>query len=59
MLLNFCSIIPDGIVCFFPSYAYADRVLQRWRDTHLLDSISKRKKESIKLNYSQHKHEIL
>jgi chromosome transmission fidelity protein 1 len=43
-LLNFCSIIPDGVVCFFPSYTYVDHVLQRWRETRLFESLARRKK---------------
>ncbi|OJD29995.1 atp-dependent rna helicase chl1 [Diplodia corticola] len=30
-LLTFTSAIPDGVVVFFPSYAYLDRCLEAWR----------------------------
>eukprot|EP00026_Physarum_polycephalum_P002335 Phypoly_transcript_02341.p1 GENE.Phypoly_transcript_02341~~Phypoly_transcript_02341.p1 ORF type:complete len:947 (+),score=142.85 Phypoly_transcript_02341:183-2843(+) len=43
-LLNFCQIIPDGIVCFFPSYAYAEQVLKHWTDSALLSKIALKKK---------------
>lgn len=30
-LLSMCQAIPDGVVVFFPSYAYLDQVFQRWQ----------------------------
>ncbi|KFZ13095.1 hypothetical protein V501_03880 [Pseudogymnoascus sp. VKM F-4519 (FW-2642)] len=29
-VLNICTIVPDGIVVFFPSYSYLDTVIKRW-----------------------------
>jgi chromosome transmission fidelity protein 1 len=29
-LLNICTIVPDGVVVFFPSYAYLSTILARW-----------------------------
>jgi chromosome transmission fidelity protein 1 len=29
-LLNICSVVPDGVVVFFPSYSYLDMVKKRW-----------------------------
>ncbi|KAI9791475.1 MAG: ATP-dependent DNA helicase chl1 [Peltula sp. TS41687] len=29
-ILNLCLVIPDGIVVFFPSYAYLEQVVRRW-----------------------------
>ncbi|KAF8866317.1 ATP-dependent RNA helicase chl1 [Acephala macrosclerotiorum] len=29
-LLNICSVVPDGVVVFFPSYAYLSSILARW-----------------------------
>jgi chromosome transmission fidelity protein 1 len=29
-VLNICSVVPDGVVIFFPSYLYLDTVVQRW-----------------------------
>ncbi|KAN0101688.1 DNA repair helicase [Hyaloscypha variabilis] len=29
-LLNICTIVPDGVVVFFPSYAYLTTILARW-----------------------------
>lgn len=30
-LLEICNTIPDGLVVFFPSYAYLDQVVSRWQ----------------------------
>jgi chromosome transmission fidelity protein 1 len=29
-LLNICTVVPDGVVVFFPSYAYLTEILKRW-----------------------------
>ncbi|KAL6070053.1 DEAD H (Asp-Glu-Ala-Asp His) box helicase 11, variant 3 [Balamuthia mandrillaris] len=43
-LLNLCHVIPDGLVCFFPSYAYADSVMSTWRQSGLLETLNAKKK---------------
>ncbi|KAK2595724.1 hypothetical protein N8I77_013749 [Diaporthe amygdali] len=30
-LLNICSVVPDGVVVFFPSYGYLDEVIGAWK----------------------------
>ena len=30
-LLNICSVVPDGVVVFFPSYGYLDEVVRMWQ----------------------------
>jgi len=30
-LLNICSVVPDGVVVFFPSYGYLDEVVKAWQ----------------------------
>lgn len=30
-LLNICSVVPDGVVVFFPSYGYLDEVVEVWK----------------------------
>lgn len=30
-ILNMCSIVPDGVVVFFPSYSYLDDVVEAWQ----------------------------
>lgn len=46
-IVNLCNVIPDGIVCFFPSFTYLDQVYKRWASSesnNILDRIQKRKK---------------
>ncbi|KAK3302896.1 helicase C-terminal domain-containing protein [Chaetomium strumarium] len=31
VLLNICSVVPDGVVVFFPSYGYLDEVVTAWQ----------------------------
>ncbi|KAK7745786.1 ATP-dependent DNA helicase chl1 [Cytospora paraplurivora] len=32
-LLNTCSVVPDGVVVFFPSYGYLEEVVAVWQST--------------------------
>ncbi|KAH8175198.1 hypothetical protein LIA77_03616 [Sarocladium implicatum] len=31
-ILNSCSVVPDGVVAFFPSYGYLDEVVKIWKE---------------------------
>ncbi|KAK0382673.1 hypothetical protein NLU13_6686 [Sarocladium strictum] len=31
-ILNSCSVVPDGVVAFFPSYGYLDEVVKVWKE---------------------------
>lgn len=31
--LNICTVVPDGVVVFFPSYGYLDEVVKIWQQT--------------------------
>jgi chromosome transmission fidelity protein 1 len=31
-IVNVCSIVPDGVVVFFPSYGYLDEVVNAWQE---------------------------
>ena len=42
-VVNLCSIVPGGLVCFFPSYEHERKVFSYWQQTGILDSIGKKK----------------
>lgn len=39
-VLNVCSIVPDGVVVFFPSYGYLDEVVAAWEQVQSANSQS-------------------
>lgn len=39
-MLNMCSIVPDGVVVFFPSYGYLDQVVEVWKKKRAGDTQS-------------------
>jgi len=41
---NLCRQVPDGMVCFFGSYAYEEKVFDRWQQTGALGRIRDKKK---------------
>ncbi|KAI8881907.1 DNA repair helicase [Backusella circina FSU 941] len=43
-IVNLCHVIPDGVVCFFPSFTYLEETHQRWTSTGMLDRIGKKKR---------------
>jgi len=43
VIFNLTQIVPAGIVCFFPSYAYEKQVLSRWQLTGQLEKIHQNK----------------
>ncbi|XP_037370456.1 ATP-dependent DNA helicase DDX11 [Talpa occidentalis] len=44
VLCNLCTIVPGGVVCFFPSYDYLSQVHAQWEKSGLLGSMAVRKK---------------
>lgn len=43
ILLEFASIVPDGLVCFFPSYLYLESIVASWNDLGMLQDLLKYK----------------
>ena len=29
--MNFCNVVPGGVVCFFPSFSYMEVVVGEWK----------------------------
>uniref|UniRef100_A0A8C2V5Z1 DEAD/H-box helicase 11 n=1 Tax=Chinchilla lanigera TaxID=34839 RepID=A0A8C2V5Z1_CHILA len=44
ILCNLCSVVPGGLVCFFPSYEYQHQVLAHWDKSGMLARLAVRKK---------------
>jgi len=43
ILIEFSKIVPDGIVCFFPSYLYMESIIDEWNAFKMIDEILKNK----------------
>ena len=39
LLLEFCRIVPDGVVCFFPSYHYMESIVALWNDNGMMQEL--------------------
>lgn len=46
-LLEYCLSIPNGVLCFFPSYTLMDKVIARWNNTGFAAKLQKCKKVHI------------
>ncbi|KND01119.1 DNA repair helicase (rad3) [Spizellomyces punctatus DAOM BR117] len=43
ILIEFAKIVPDGLVCFFPSYLYMESIVAAWNDLGMLQEVLKYK----------------
>uniref|UniRef100_A0A023F3L9 General transcription and DNA repair factor IIH helicase subunit XPD n=1 Tax=Triatoma infestans TaxID=30076 RepID=A0A023F3L9_TRIIF len=43
LLVEICSVVPDGVVCFFTSYLYLESVVASWYDQGVIDSLQRKK----------------
>jgi len=43
LVLGVCGAVPNGVLCFFPSYSMLDKLEKRWRMTGLWDRLEARK----------------
>ncbi|PJF18727.1 ATP-dependent helicase domain-containing protein [Paramicrosporidium saccamoebae] len=43
LLLDFCRITPDGLVCFFPSYIYLEMIVTMWHEMGILNEVLRHK----------------
>ena len=44
LVVNACKVVPDGIVCFFPSYKYSEQVTSFWSKNGIMKLIEQKKK---------------
>ena len=42
-LVNFCNIVPKGLVVFLQSYSYEVHLMRRWKKTGLLNQLERKK----------------
>ncbi|RWS22840.1 TFIIH basal transcription factor complex helicase XPD subunit-like protein [Leptotrombidium deliense] len=43
LLIEMAGVVPDGIVCFFPSYYYMESVVASWYEQNVIDALLRRK----------------
>ena len=43
LLVEMASVVPDGLVCFFPSYVYLENVFASWYEQGVIDYLLKKK----------------
>nr|WCZ58534.1 general transcription and DNA repair factor IIH helicase subunit [Andalucia godoyi] len=43
LLLDVATVVPDGILCFFPSYLYMEDVISVWNDMGVMAKLSEKK----------------
>jgi DNA excision repair protein ERCC-2 len=43
LIIGLSCIVPDGIICFFPSYMYMEHILKQWYDLGIIDELLKYK----------------
>ena len=46
-ILDICTVVPYGVLCFVPSYSFLDKLVKRMRVTGVYDSISQKKEVFI------------
>ncbi|KAI8887472.1 DNA repair helicase [Backusella circina FSU 941] len=43
IMVEYAKIVPDGVVCFFPSYLYMEQIVSMWNDMGILNEAWKYK----------------
>ncbi|PAA47849.1 hypothetical protein BOX15_Mlig009087g1 [Macrostomum lignano] len=43
LLLEMARVVPDGLVCFFPSYLYLETIFAAWYEQKIIDQVQKYK----------------
>eukprot|EP00850_Spirogloea_muscicola_P005091 SM000023S07547 [mRNA] locus=s23:33263:38154:- [translate_table: standard] len=43
IMCNICTLVPDGVVCFFPSFAYESEVHDTWHASGMMKRIEEKK----------------
>ena len=40
LLVQLCSVVPDGVVAFFPSYSYMEKIITAWNELNVLTELT-------------------
>lgn len=43
LVIELSKVVPDGMVCFFPSYLYMEEIVSLWAETNIIAEIGKNK----------------
>ena len=43
LLIEMCRVVPDGMICFFTSYSYMEKLITTWHDNGVINKVLKRK----------------
>ena len=43
LLDHLCTVVPDGIICFFTSYSYMEHVIVQWDELNILKKLREKK----------------
>ncbi|KAM0671662.1 Rad3-like DNA repair helicase [Ordospora colligata] len=43
LVVELSKVVPDGMVCFFPSYMYMEEIVSLWAETNIINELSKNK----------------
>jgi len=43
LLVEMCSVVPDGVICFFVSYTYMENIVSSWADQGIIDKLRRNK----------------
>lgn len=52
-LMNFCNVVPNGIVVFVPSYGFLDGLVSYWKRKGVFDRLNSKKKVSTCNNWNR------
>ena len=59
LLINIFAVVPGGVVCFFSSYDYEEKVYKHWETTGILDKMNARKKVLVVLYFNNYLYSVL
>ena len=43
LLIEMCRVVPDGMICFFTSYSYMEKLITTWHENGVINKVLKQK----------------